>query len=502
MKHKSCGLFSSDQFGVSIALVGKFFSEETRIITNYSKKSPSPLVPNLKESTNLDATVTRSRNVKRGAITKSGSFEEIKKSVDFTRFLIPSMTVGIVQQGGNKEIRSEFRDQAKSKQNDYVGRGKTSYRMRSSFLVIENNITGNLVFNRTHRLLMFGAFGSIADKISDDEDEQTKKELGTRFNPTGLTMDELADVDNSTDYDIDTMCKFPGQYSPNQKNTAFLFRSRFYMKLHEKVETFKSIRMIEKLDLHSSVQLPDTSFRSLQEKNEKIEFKELDFVDFQLMLLIFPLIYGPNSSFIDNADIDSLLQTVDYILRTAIAKPNAQVHLVCTRVVLRFLYITNILFYDLIDGLKNCPNSLFEFITDLLEKELVYNNNTFVDEEAQLIAKQIAAGGLYCHEIFEYNNLAFAARMENFLTTAYYECQIIRNNDISATKLSNLVIINGGEQDLFKVRIEFCDKRSFVIKAEPLEGLSVPPPLMPINNMFDISNKYASETGEIVVLPW
>ena len=145
-------LFSNQQLRISCCLLSNFLRGEKSYFS-YSnlKKTKKYKFPNpLKEFLIEETVVTRNKFTSKGAIARSGSLEKMKLSVDFTRFLIPTMTVTIIENNKKAFNFNEGNDKTnKNHQNDFIGKGKTSYRLRQNFLILEVNLMGIFLFDRT-----------------------------------------------------------------------------------------------------------------------------------------------------------------------------------------------------------------------------------------------------------------------------------------------------------------------------------------------------------------
>ena len=437
------------------------------------RENPNPLqIPFLKESRTDLSTHTNEK-----------SKEDENK---FQHFLLPFLPQKDFHFRKKTEIPTHQKT-SKRNYNENLGRGNTSYRKRIENLEIENNTMANLVFNRTHKLLMFGALGSVSEVVSDDEDGTTKPPLPeTCFNPVGNVIDELAIEDNTTNRDIETMSKFTGQYLDEEKQNSINMRSNFLSKLYQTNEDLSRISMQVPIQLYSL--------------ESQFKFFPIDIVDFKLGSFILQelhihslVIGGPDT-------IGSVLKTYSLLLNRAMNFPNQQAHFVCSFIQLKFFFVTNLLLLNLSHGFKKYPYSLFSLLTYFCQKgfDLDYKS---IQDEILILANQIDIGGLYCHELHDYQALCFSVFLDNFADNLNAQIAYIGSAD--EYQLAKVAYVNK-DSDLYSIKFIFNKPRCFNLEVKKMDSNRIfkPPSIMPIYNMFDPQNKYASDTNEIIFLPW
>lgn len=471
-------LLSEDQFALSSGIIGKYLSDPL-VITQISTKNSS--ISNLTEY-QITSILPRSNSYK-GVLTKSGSVEIMKSSIDLSRFLIPTLSLSFIQKTKHEESESEKR-LTKSRQNDFVGRGKTSYRLRPQHLFLEESIVGNTVFNRTHYLLMFGALGSMTVPSDDEDGTEEYVAQGTRFNPCGNKLDTLADEDNCTDYDLVTMAKYPGTYSSSQQQIVMNFRLKFLHSLRETIRQFTEIPLKFDFDFHLSP--------------EKFEFHPFDYSDFNLVISILTNLSRNSTSFRDFEQTSRLFITFLDFIKLGITYPNAKVHFVCGETLLIYIYILHLFIVNLSYGMRLSPYSLF----DLLSRLQIYGFNSLFSEieaESTILSKQLDIGGLYCLDLKEFQSLSVAASINNFrgLLTIANDC--LMNGHDTAADIAVATSLCGS---LYSIRISVLQPHSILINFSSFHRKAKYKSVFPLWNMHDNANKYASDTNEIIFLPW
>ena len=465
-------LFRESQLSFSMKEISRFLSEDLHFAL--PKKED-------KSAKSKDASKDRDDKPK---VKEWSAFDNLRKEKNQLKtFLLPNVFRQKEDDSRKRRVTTEYNVKSTPKRMEVIKRRPTSYRERKTILTLESNSMANLVFNRTQKLLMFGAFGSTTEAVSDDEYEGGVDFLGTRFNPLGNIIDELSHDDNVSNSDIETMAKYPGKYSANDKNKAMNIRTAFLSKLHEKQSALSLTKKLFDIKF-------DFDFA-------KHQIQPIDYAEFFVMSQILSELKTFSSVMRDDDSIFPALKSYSEFLNKVIRNPGAKSHLICSELTLKFIFITHDIVANLSYGLRKNPYSLFAFIVDRFANGFEISSK-YISKEAQLIAKQIDIGGLYCHELNEYKTLAFCTRLDHFEENI--DSQLYYIGSKSAKGLARISQV-GPDEPTYSLRYGFCLRRSLFVTAEIIDT-GAPRSLMPLYNMFDYSNRNAGETNRIVIFPW
>lgn len=472
------GLLTDDQLALSSGIIGKYLSDPLLLADFQTKNSSLENIVEYKL-----ASILPRKDIRKCVLTKSGSVDEMKSSIDLTRFLIPTISLTFIQK--NKQAsEEESKHLTKIRLNDFVGRGKTSYRIRPQQLAIEDSVVSNTVFNRTHYLLMFGALGSMTNASDDEGETDELAASGTRFNPCGNKLDALADEDNCTDYDLVTMAKYPGTYSSSQQNIVMNFRLKFLHSLSSAIRQFTEIKLLYPFNF----KLKPADFK----------FYPFDYSDYALVASILTAFSHESTIFRDFDITQEILSTFTEFIGLGIKYPNAPVHFVCEETILRFIYITHLFICNLAYGMRGTPYSLFDYLSRSQTAGLG-PFFTEIENEAAILARQVDIGGLYCFELKEFQSLAVCASFSNFANLIAIASEILSSGHTTKEDIAHATSLTG---DLYSVRITFEKPQQVIISCSKFRKVDTFLAVFPLWNMNDNANKYASDTNEIIFLPW
>lgn len=393
-------------------------------------------------------------------------------------FLLPHYTFNFYYTARKLQESDRY---PKNNPNLYAKGGSTSYRKRNIQLNLEKSIFSNTIFNRTHKLLMFGTKDSLAEKVSDDEDPDRPAEfLASRFNLVGNVTDELSYFDNSTNSDIYRCSMNFKSYSPETVKKFVSNRQNFVSEMKLFRKSLSEVRMNYPMN-----------FRA---KPEDFQFKPLNYVRFYVTLQILQELFENSTLTSDCDSIPLLLDSIYDIIRKLIDSNGSHFQFVCNEITLRFIYITFLLCHNISDGLINHPKSLFSFLESSARKGIVFEGNVIINE-VQLIQTQIEKGGIYCFELTDYKALALAAELNKMDISLKLQIEKSNNQHENYNFYSH-------DPYNYVMTFKFVEPLDISISYERIKNKRTNIPVLPLRDMFSKFFKVEQDLDGTSQLPW
>lgn len=473
------GLLNDSQINISQSTIEGFLTSNLTIGTHHESKKSQV---NLKEKFPIQ--IIKSTPFSLLNSTNNNAKYNMYSKNHIISFLVP-ISEPISKRITNKKQNIE--KQAKENNSLLIGRGSTSYKKRNTDLQIENLVLSNTIFNRTHQLLMFGTKESLAEKVSDDEDYTKPPEfLGSRFNPLGNVLDELSYFDNSTNSAIYRCSLNPRGFSPEATKTIIQNRQNFISDMQNFLKSNANISPYEKLNF----QIPP----------EQIRFKPLNYIKFCLSSKIINELTNVSDLMKDGTSVSLLLDKIGLIIQKMIDSRGTPLHFICSEIPLRFIYASFQLFENISIGYLNYPHSLYKFMLDTASSGLTFNEKIIL-EETQIIADQIAQGGLYCHEFADYKALALAAELNSMDSLVDFEFDDLDKPIEELIKKFDFAFM---DNKFYILKFDFQKPLDISITVESKKTNRLKVPVFPLRDMF--SKFQQSVEGDKIdqksQLPW
>jgi len=400
---------------------------------------------------------------------------------------IPSFPIQIPISSANPKA-IEKKNKGNQRSSDNIGKRDTSYRFGTESIPLENCAISNFVVNRSLKSISFGAKDSFTENVSDDEDDAVAKpKAPSHIQLIGDIMNDLADIDIKTEYDIFSHIKAVSDGKRIQLGSKKNIIDNRISFIFDLKSTIRELTLFCVSDDYI--------------KDDSIDFQSMSYSDYIISHQILLTAISNSEKLTSTKEFSVVANSIKKLIRSSISCYYSSCHLVGDTTTITFIKKLFKLINLLSESVKSYDDSLFDISHYFMENFSVFPTE-YDDSISCLLTKQIDIGGHISETLFNLCSHAIPLHLRGFSEMVDDQIFIFHGRN---ENMMDLMIRNAssyyGMIELYSLRISFCETDSFSLT---ISNVGTPLTLFsffPVWNMFDQSNKKNDDTG-FIDYPW